>query len=62
MAKYKYLTEVISCPLSKDKFSQKLEELLNARAKDGWRLCKCESIDFIGYFVAIFEKEADLLD
>lgn len=44
MAKYKYLTEVINCSF-KSKFAQTLDELLNARANDGWRLCKCESVD-----------------
>ncbi len=53
---------MINCPLSKEKFSQKLDELLNARANDGWRLSKCESVDCMGYFVVIFEKAADLLD
>lgn len=61
MAKYKYLTEVINCSF-KSKFAPILNELLNERANDGWRLCKCESVDCMGYFVVIFEKEADLLD
>lgn len=61
MAKYKYLTEVINCSF-KSKFAQTLDELLNARANDGWRLCKCESVDCMGYFVVIFEKATDLLD
>ena len=62
MSKVKYLTEVISCSLSKDKFAQRLDELLNLRANEGWKLSKCESVDSTGYFVVIFEKSADVLD
>lgn len=40
MSKVKYLTEVISCSLSKDKFAQRLDELLNLRANEGWKLSK----------------------
>ena len=46
--------------LSKDKFYQKLDELMNARASEGYGLCTCEILDCHGNFVLIVEKEADL--
>ena len=46
--------------LSKDKFYQKLDELMNARASEGYGLCTCEIVDCHGNFVLIVEKEADL--
>ncbi len=61
MSQTKYLTEVIKCTLNKDKFAQRLDELLNLRAAEGWELSKCQSVDGVGYFVVIFEKENNLL-
>lgn len=62
MPKYKYLTEAIPCGISKDKLTTKINEALNLRASEGWRLAKMEFCEWLGFCYLVFEKEADLLD
>jgi hypothetical protein len=54
---YKYLTETISYGLSKKNLTAKLQELLDKRAKEGWRLVKYDFSDWLGACVVVFEKE-----
>ncbi len=60
MQKYKYLTETIGYIVSKKKLTIKLQELLDLRAKEGWRLVKYDFSDFLGACVVVFEMEIDL--
>lgn len=55
--KYKYQTDTISYGLSKQKLTNKLQELLDQRSKDGWRLVKYDFSDWLGACVVVFEKE-----
>ena len=62
MPKYKYLTETITCGIRTIKLKEKIDELVNLRANEGWRLHKIEMCEWLGSVFLIFEKEADLLD
>lgn len=62
MPKYKYLTETVSCGVSRNKLKQQIDEILNLRASEGWRLHKIEMCEWLGAVYLIFEREADLLD
>lgn len=62
MTKYKYLTEVIPCGIRPNKLKEQIDELVNLRANEGWRLHKFEICEQVGAAYLIFEKEADLLD
>jgi len=57
MAKFKYLTETINLGLTKKGVTERLQELLDKRAGEGWRLVKFEISDWLGYIVVVFEKE-----
>ena len=57
--KYKYLTETLSYGLSKSKLTIKLQETLDKRAKEGWRLVKYDFSDWLGACVVVFEKEVE---
>lgn len=54
---YKYLTETIVYALSKKHLTEKLQDLLNKRAAEGWRLVKYDFSDWLGACVVVFEKE-----
>ncbi len=62
MAKYKYLTEMITWAIRPNKLKEQINEVVNLRANEGWRLHKFEICDQLGAAYLIFEKEADLLD
>ncbi|MDY2888830.1 MAG: hypothetical protein SOU19_04605 [Candidatus Caccosoma sp.] len=55
--KYKYQTDTIPYVLSKKNLTNKLQELLDQRSKDGWRLVKYDFSDGLGACVVVFEKE-----
>ncbi|MDY6391968.1 MAG: hypothetical protein SPL80_03925 [Bacilli bacterium] len=57
--KYKYLTETISYGLSKKNLTSKLQEILDERASEGWKLVKYDFSDWLGACVVVFEKEAE---
>ena len=54
---YKYLTETIPYALSKKNLTNRLQELLDKRAAEGWRLVKYDFSDWLGACVVVFEKE-----
>ena len=62
MAKYKYLTEKITFGVRTEKVREQIDEIINKRASEGWRLCKIEFCEWLGAAFIIFEKEADILD
>ena len=62
MVKYKYLTEMINWVIRPNKLKEQIDELINLRANEGWRLHKFEICEGLGAAYLIFEKEADLLD
>lgn len=62
MPKYKYLTETITWALRTNKLKEQINELINLRANEGWRLHKIEMCEWLNSVYIIFEKEADLLD
>lgn len=57
--KYKYITETISYSLSKKSLTNKLQELLDKRSSEGWRLVKYDFSDWLGACVVVFEKEIE---
>ena len=57
--KYKYITDTLSYGLSKKSLTNKLQELLDKRSKEGWRLVKYDFSDWLGACVVVFEKEDD---
>ncbi len=59
MAKYKYLTERIDYALSKKNLTNKLQDLLDKRSEEGWRLVKYDFTDWLGACVVVFEKEVE---
>ncbi len=59
MAKYKYLTERIDYALSKKNLTNKLQELLDKKSEEGWRLVKYDFTDWLGACVVVFEKEIE---
>lgn len=62
MPKYKYLTETIACGVRTNKLKERMDEIINLRANEGWRLHKIEMCEWLGSVFLIFEKEAELLD
>lgn len=59
MKKYKYLTETIDYAFSKKNLVKKLQELLDTRSAEGWRLVKYEFTDWLCACVIVFEKEEE---
>ena len=55
--KYKYITETISYGLSKKNLTNKLQDLLDEKSKEGWRLVKYDFSDWLGACVVVFEME-----
>lgn len=55
--KYKYLTETIAYGISKKSLTKKLQDLLDERSKEGWRLVKYDFTDWLCACVVVFEKE-----
>lgn len=62
MAKYKYLTETVSCGIRKTVLKDRIDEIVNLRANEGWRLHKFEMCEWLNAVYLIFEREVDLLD
>ena len=56
---YKYLTETISYGISKKNLTNKLQELLDKRSAEGWRLVKYDFTDCLMACVVVFEKEEE---
>ena len=56
---YKYLTETISYGISKKNLTNKLQELLDKKSAEGWRLVKYDFTDWLGACVVVFEKEEE---
>ena len=54
---YKYITDTLSYVLRKKNLTNKLQELLDKRSKEGWRLVKYDFSDWLGACVVVFEKE-----
>lgn len=57
MKKYTYLTESVSYAFSKKNLVSKLDELIETRAQEGWRLFQFEFSDWMGACVVVFERE-----
>ncbi len=59
MKKYKYETVTLSYEFSKKSLTKKLQNTLDEKANEGWRLVKYDFSDWLGACVVVFEKEAD---
>lgn len=59
MKKYKYTTDTIAYGLSKKSLTSKLQDLLDERSNQGWRLVKYDFSDWLGACVVVFEKEIE---
>lgn len=59
MKKYKYETVTLSYVLSKKKLTNKLQETIDAKAAEGWRLVKYDFSDWLGACVVVFEQEIE---
>ena len=57
MEKYTYLTLSVPYGLGKKKISHRIQKVLDAKSKEGWRLIKFNISDALGVCVLIFEKE-----
>ena len=58
--KYAYKVEVFECTfMGKDKFSSKLEEILNKADEDGWELHSFETTENGGICTVILRKDAN---
>lgn len=57
MKKYKYETVTLGYALSKKSLTKKLQEILEEKANEGWRLVKFDFSDWLGACVVVFEKE-----
>lgn len=59
MKKFKYETVALGYVLSKKHLLKKLQETLDEKANDGWRLVKFDFSDWLGACVVVFEKEIE---
>lgn len=59
MKKYQYETVTLGYVLSKKSLTKRLQETLQAKANEGWRLVKFDFSDWLNACVIVFEKEAD---
>ncbi len=59
MKKYQYITESINYSFSKKNLVTSLNELINSKAEEGWRLVKFDFSDWLGACVVVFEKETE---
>lgn len=57
--KYKYITDTIAYAFSKKNLVNKLQDLLDKRSQEGWRLVKYDFSDWLGACVVVFEKEVE---
>ena len=57
MQKYENETITISYSFSKKNLTTKLQETLDEKAKEGWRLVKFDFSDWLGACIIVFEKE-----
>lgn len=59
MKKYKYETVTLCYALSKKSLTKKLQDALERKANEGWRLVKFDFSDWLGACVVVFEKEVE---
>lgn len=59
MKKYKYETVTLGYNFSKKTLTVKLQEILDEKANEGWRLVKFDFSDWLGACVVVFEKEIE---
>ena len=59
MKKYKYETVTLGYSFSKKTLTVKLQEILDEKANEGWRLVKFDFSDWLGACVVVFEKEIE---
>lgn len=59
MQKYKYETVTLGYSLSVKSLTKKLQETLDEKSKDGWRLVKFDFSDWLGACVVVFEKAVE---
>lgn len=59
MKKYEYETVTLSYALSKKSLTKKLQDTLEEKANEGWRLVKLDFSDWLGACVVVFEKEGE---
>lgn len=55
----KYLTVTIPYTLSKELLIKRLQESLDSKAKEGYRLVKYEFVDYLKALVIVYEKEIE---
>lgn len=59
MKKYEYETMTLVHALSKKSLTKKLQETLDEKTSEGWRLVKFDFSDLLGAYVVVFEKEVE---
>lgn len=59
MKKYKYETVTLGYALSKRALTKKLQDVLDEKSSEGWRLVKFDFSDWLGACVVVFEKESE---
>lgn len=59
MKKYKYETVTLGYALSKRSLAKKLQDVLDEKSSEGWRLVKFDFSDWLGACVVVFEKESE---
>ena len=59
MKKYKYETVTLGYSFSRKTLTVKLQEILDEKANEGWRLVKFDFSDWLGACVVVFEKEIE---
>ena len=59
MKKYKYETVTLGYSFSKKTLTVKLQEILDEKSNEGWRLVKFDFSDWLGACVVVFEKEIE---
>lgn len=59
MKKYTYETVTLGYALSKRSLAKKLQDVLDEKSSEGWRLVKFDFSDWLGACVVVFEKESE---
>ena len=59
MKKYKYETVTLGYALSKRSLAKKLQDVLDEKSSEGWRLVKFDFSDWLGACVVVFEKVSE---
>ncbi len=59
MKKYQYETVTIGYAITKKSLTNKLQEVLDEKASEGWRLVQFEFSQWLYACVIVFEKEVE---